>query len=377
MRMNSDLHRAVNQPVRSRQLPRGLRLSALAAGGALALAPLLAQAQPAAPAQPSILDPASPSAADLSGLFWIIFWMAVAVFIIVQGLILYAALRYRRRPTDAMPPQFHDSTKVEIAWTIAPVVIVLALAVISQQKIMAAYNPPADALTIEVVGKQWFWKYVYDRPIAGGKEGQTVTTATELVIPVNTPVRLNMSSTDVLHSFWVPQLSGKQDAEPGERYAGAGQPFIWFVAEKEGNYVGQCAELCGTQHAGMRLQVNVVSQEAYDAWLANQAKPAKQPQAGTPEDRGRTLVTDPQYQCLVCHTIYGNDTMVGDTGPNLTHVASRNLMAGGVFERSDANLKQWLTDPESLKYGSKMVLNGTKLTTEQIDDIVAYLQSLE
>jgi cytochrome c oxidase subunit 2 len=186
-----------------------------------------------------------------------------------------------------------------------------------------------------------------------------------------------MSSDDVLHSFWVPQLSGKQDAEPGKRYAGWEQPYIWFTAEKEGVYLGQCAELCGTQHAGMRLQVTVMAQEHYDAWLANQAKPAIVPQAGTPADNGRKLMMDAQYQCLVCHTIYGNDTMLGDTGPNLTHVASRNLLAGGMFERSDANLHQWITEPDSLKYGSKMVLNGTKLTSEEIDDIVAYLQSLE
>jgi cytochrome c oxidase subunit 2 len=360
--------------------PRPGLLAVLLAVLVAGLAPGAAWAQPApvpAPVQPSILDPASPSAADMSGLFWVIFWMAVAVFVAVEGLILYAAVRYKRRPGDAMPPQFHDSTKVEIAWTIAPVIIVLAIAVVSQQKIMAAYSPPAEALQIDVIGKQWFWKYVYDTPIEGGREGQTVTTATELVVPVNTPVRLNMSSTDVLHSFWAPQLSGKQDAEPGDRYGGWEQPFIWFIADREGAFEGQCAELCGTQHAGMRLQVRVLSQADYDAWLANESRPAVQPRPGSAEARGRELVSDPKNLCLGCHTIYGNETMVGDTGPNLTHVAARNLMAGGVFERTDDKLHQWIRDPDSLKYGSKMVLTGVELTDGQIDDIVAYLQSLK
>jgi cytochrome c oxidase subunit 2 len=357
--------------------PRRARPAIAAALGlALAALPAAVHAQ-AAPEQPTILNPVTPSATELTQLFWIIFWMAVAVFIVVEGLIVYAALHFRRRPADATPPQFHDSTKVEIAWTVAPVVIVLALAIFSQQKLMAAYAPPPDALTIEVTGKQWFWKYVYDEPIAGGKEGQKVTTATELVVPVNRDIRLNMQSEDVLHAWWVPQLSGKQDAEPGKRYAGWEKPFIWFRAEREGTFLGQCAELCGTQHAGMRIAAHVVSQAAYDEWLANQARPAVVPPAGSAAARGRELITTPANKCLACHTIYGNDTMLGVQGPNLTHVASRERLAGGTFERTDENLKKWIHHPDDLKYGSRMVLTGVTLTDEQIGDIVAYLQSLK
>jgi cytochrome c oxidase subunit 2 len=352
-------------------------LAALGTGAAALLAgPAAAWAQ--VPDQPSILEPASRNAADLTGLFWIIFWMGVVTFLIVEGLIVYAAIRFRRKPEDGQPPQFDENAKAEIAWTITPIIIVLALAVVSQRQILAAFNPPDDALTIEVVGKQWFWQYEYrDTPIAGGRAGQVVTTATELIVPVNRPVRLNLSSVDVLHSFWVPQLAGKQDAEPGTRYGGWEQPFIWFVAEREGVFEGQCAELCGTQHAGMRIRVRVVSQAGFDAWLANQAQPAAQPAPGSAEARGLALITTPTNRCVACHTIYGVPTMLGITGPNLTHVASRELLAGGVFDRTDDNLHDWISNPDALKFGSRMVLTGVTFTDEQLGDIVAYLQSLK
>ena len=349
--------------------------AAVAAASLAALVPLVAAAQEVN--QPSITSPASTSSAALNQLFWIIFWMAVAVFLVVEFLIVFAALRFRRRETDQVPPQWSHSTRAEVLWTLAPVIVVLALAVVSQQKLMAAYTPPADAYTIDVTGKQWFWKYEYPEPIAGGQEGQRVTTATELVVPVGQAVRLNLKSDDVIHSFWVPQLAGKQDAEPGWRYAGWEQPFIWFVADEAGVYEGQCAELCGTQHAGMRLRVTALAQADFDAWLANQAQPAVEPAAGSAAARGQALISEPKNKCLACHQIYGVPTMLGQTGPNLTHVASRQLLAGGVFENTAENLHQWIKNPESLKYGSRMVLEGVNLTDAEIDDIVAYLSSLK
>jgi cytochrome c oxidase subunit 2 len=340
-----------------------------------ALAPALARAQSN---QPSIVNPASPNAASLSSLFWIIFWMAVVVFLLVEGLIVYSALHFRRRDGDAMPPQFHDNRRAEVAWTVVPMVVVLSLAVVSQQKIMAAYNPPSNAMVINVTGKQWFWKYEYpSMPIKGGKSGQVVTTATELKVPVGEPVKLMMKSEDVIHSFWVPQLAGKQDALPGTRYAGNGQTFIWFVVDKPGVFEGQCAELCGTQHSGMRLRVEAVPRAEFDIWLAHQATLAAEPAPGSPEARGKALVTNPTSHCVACHTIYGVPTMLGVTGPNLTHVASRQLLAGGVYERSPDTLHAWLKNPQAVKPGTLMNLTGVNLTDAQIDDIVAYLQSLK
>ena len=357
------------------KLGQAVRRSAIILGSVLALAPAAALAQ--ATNQPTITSPASANSAALSQLFWIIFWMAVVVFLLVEGLILFAALRFRRRDTDGVPPQFTHSNRAEVLWTAAPVIVVLALAVISQQKIMAAYNPPADAYEIEVIGKQWFWKYVYPEAVDGGREGDKVTTATELVVPVGRPVRLNLKSDDVIHSFWVPQLAGKQDAEPGWRYGGWKQPFIWFVADKAGVFEGQCAELCGTQHAGMRLRVIAKPEAEFQAWLANQRRPAREPAAGSAEARGLALISDPQNKCLACHQIHGVKNMLGQTGPNLTHMASRELLAGGVFTNTPANLHQWIKNPDSLKFGSKMILTGVNLTDAQIDDIVAYLRSLE
>jgi cytochrome c oxidase subunit 2 len=171
------------------------------------------------------------------------------------------------------------------------------------------------------------------------------------VVPVGRPVRLNLKSDDVIHSFWVPQLAGKQDAEPGWRYGGWQQPFIWFVADRPGVYEGQCAELCGTQHA-----------------VDGQRQPAKEPAAGSAEARGLALITDPKNKCLACHQIYGVKNMLGQTGPNLTHMASRELLAGGVFTNTPENLHQWIKNPDSLKFGSKMVLTDVNLTDAQIAD---------
>jgi cytochrome c oxidase subunit 2 len=149
------------------------------------------------------------------------------------------------------------------------------------------------------------------------------------------------------------------------------------VADQPGVYEGQCAELCGTQHAGMRLRVTAVPEPEFQAWLAKQRQPAREPVAGSAEARGLALISDPKNKCLACHQVYGVKNMLGQTGPNLTHVASRELLAGGVFTNTPENLHQWIKDPDSLKYGSKMVLTGVNLTDAQINDIVAYLGSLE
>lgn len=319
---------------------------------------------PAVSAQ-SILDPASPSATSLKRLYEVMFVLGLAVFLLVEGLILYAAFRFRRRPTDGEPNQVHGSTSAEVVWTVAPAIVVLALAAVSYRPLVEQTRPPGDALQVDVVGKQWFWEFSYP--------GSDVTTANELVLPVGRPVTLRLDSADVIHSFWVPQLAGKMDAIPGDRQGGYGRNELWFLPEREGDYWGQCAELCGTQHAGMRFLVRVVSEEAFAAWLEAQQRPAIEPRAGSLEAEGRDLVAE--LACKGCHVIEGVEGMVGKVGPDLTHLASREHLAGAVFENTEENLRRWVDRPDDMKPGSKMPDLG--LTPEQVDAITAYLQSLE
>jgi len=346
------------RPPRRPGHPRGR--VAVAAALALAALPALAVAQ-----SPSILRPASPNAEALADLYNIVFFIAVAVFLLVEGLIIYAAVAFRRREGDPEPVQVHGNTSIEIAWTIAPAVIVVVLTALSFQRLQETYQAPEDALAIDVIGHQWWWEFRYREP--------AVATATELVVPVGRPVRLFLESTDVLHSFWAPQLAGKVDAVPGARDAGFGQNSLWFVAAAAGRYEGQCAEFCGEQHAGMRLTVIALAPADYEDWLVGQAAPAAEPAFGTAAEHGRALVGT--KGCQACHTIEGVEAMTGKVGPNLTHVASRAMLAGGMFPNDAEHLRRWIDEPTDLKPGTTMP--GLELTPDEIADIVSYLQTLE
>jgi len=316
---------------------------------------------------PSILDPASPNAASLKTLYDIIFYLGLAVFLLVEGLIVIAIVRFRRREGDPEPAQVHGNGTAEIAWTIAPTVVVLILAIVSYRPLVEGRTPPADAITVNAIGHQWWWEFAY--PDAG------VTTATDLVVPVGRPIRVNLDSVDVIHSFWVPQLSGKTDAIPGARDGGAGQNSVWFVAERPGRYEGQCAELCGAQHAGMRFAVVVVGEAEYRAWLVAQAAPAARPAPGSPEAAGQAVMTTDEKLCYTCHTIDGVPKMVGTAGPNLTHVGTRPWLAGGVFPNSAEGLTRWVDHPDDVKPGT--VMPDVGLAPGEIRSVVSYLQSLK
>jgi cytochrome c oxidase subunit 2 len=328
----------------------------------LGLAPGTASAQ-----GPSILDPASPNAASLTDLYRVIFYLAVAVFLLVEFLIIYAALRFRRRDGDAEPAQVHGNTQIELAWTITPAIIVVVLTIFSYRALAESYARPTDAVHFNVTGHQWWWEFEHTDP--------DFATATELVVPVGRPVVLAVESADVIHSFWVPQLAGKIDAVPGERDAGYGQNSLWFTAEREGRFEGQCAEFCGTQHAGMRLSIIAVPPEEYEAWVDHMATPAAEPEADSAAARGLELTRT--RGCQGCHAIDGVAEMVGQTGPDLTHVASRSHLAGGVVANTTDNLTAWIRDPQALKPGAAMPTWGDSMSADELNDIVAYLETLE
>ena len=307
----------------------------------------------------STLAPRSDFSAAIDTLFTGIFWWAVAVFVIVEGLLLFAIVRYRRREGAPVPKALHGHTVLEIGWTLAPALILVFIAVPTIGTIFAtAGHAPAGALRVEVVGHQWWWEYRY--PELG------VVTANELHLPQGRPVQLELTTADVIHSFWAPGLGGKRDLTPGR------VTRIAFTADSAGEYLGQCAEFCGVSHANMRLRVFVEPDSAFQAWVNRQrGEPAVAPRdslalAGREEfARGA---------CIACHTIAGVPQARGVAGPNLTHFGSRSTIAGGMFPNTPDYLRRWISDAPSLKPGSLMP--AMLLPDDELAALVAYLQSL-
>ena len=309
---------------------------------------------------PSALDPKGPNGAAIASLFGIVMAIAVVVFVIVEGMLLFSAWRFRQRPNDTTEPkQVHGNTRFEIAWTIAPAIIVVVLFVLAlqtQQTLNAKPGQPGDQLTVKVIGHQWWWEYQYP--------DLNITTATDLVIPVGKVVNLEISSVDVIHSFWIPQLNGKTDAFPNRVNRS------WILADAAGTFYGQCAELCGPSHANMRSVVIAKDQADFDAWVQQQqALPATKADAAA---QGEQLFA--VSACVGCHTIDGT-AAVGKVGPNLTHVGSRTSIAGGMFPNTEGNIKRWLKNPPALKQGSLMP--NLNLSDADINVLTAYLMSLK
>jgi cytochrome c oxidase subunit 2 len=310
------------------------------------------------------------------------------VFILVQGLILWAVFRYRDRGGDDIPKQIAGNTRLELLWTVIPALILVGIAVPTVGTIFELSTEPGDeALDVRVVGKQYWWEFEYL-----DEDTQGVVTANELHIPAGRPVFLQMQSLSavqpdpgldaapeisqpvsagVIHSFWVPRLAGKQDVVPGHTRR------MTIQADEPGRYPGQCAEFCGLSHARMRFEVVAHDPAEFEAWVAAQAEPAQ-----TPDDQlaleGEALFEE--ATCIACHAIDGYEESTGSAaavriGPDLTHFASRDAFAGGVIENNEENLKAWLANPQQVKPGAQMPNLG--LADGDIDALTAYLQSLE
>jgi len=293
-------------------------------------------------------------------LFTDIFWWAAGVFVVVEALLVIALIRFRHREGRPEPRATHGHTVLEIAWTLAPAVILVFVAVPTVRTIFAtAGEAPADALRVEVTGHQWWWEYTY--PDLG------ITTANEMHAPVGRVIQVSITSADVIHSFWAPALGGKRDAIPGHVNR------IAFRADSVGAYSGQCAEFCGASHANMRLRVLVDADTSFQAWVkTEQGGPAAAP-AGSAAERGKAVFS--RSACIGCHTIQG--VSPGVIGPSLTHVGSRTTIAAGLFPNDSAHLAAWIADAPSLKPGALMTRMKPPLTDADIAALVAYLQSLQ
>lgn len=308
----------------------------------------------------SVNEPAGDNMRRIWDLFVPIFWMSVVVFVIVQGILIYAVVRFRRRPDSPMPHAMHGNTKLEIAWTIAPALILAVIAVPTLTTIADfARDPGEEALTVEVIGHQWWWEFRYP--------DQDIVTAGDLVIPVDRPIRFQLHSADVIHSFWVPRLAGKTDVVPGHVRT------MHFTAQEIGGFRGQCAEFCGIQHAQMAFWVDVKSADDFDAWVAEHQEPTLAASDDQLVQQGQEIFLG-AGGCLGCHTITGTDA-AGLVGPNLTLFGDRHYIGAGVLENTPENLATWIEDPQAVKKGNLMPDTG--LNADQIQAVVAFLESMK
>jgi cytochrome c oxidase subunit 2 len=303
-------------------------------------------------------------------------WMGLAVFILVEGILVYTVLRYRRRPDSPIPAQVHGNTRVEIMWTIAPALVVLVIAVLTFRTQAENSVMPADALQVTAVGHQWWFEFQYP---GEGAEGNALITASDMYIPVGRSVTVSLEATDVMHNFWVPKLAGKTYMIPGKTN------YITFMAEQPGVYRAVCAEFCGEAHALMRFRVIALEPAEFEQWLAQRrSAPALTAAAGLPGDpaRGQAVFLDARKQCISCHAVDGTDAR-GVIGPNLTYYGSRLTIGAGILDYSPENLDRWLREAYHLKPGNLMsrVITpqwiATNLTDQEIADLVAYLDSMK
>lgn len=310
----------------------------------------------------SSLDPAGPRAERIADLWWVMFWLSMAVWALVSLLLAYAYLRARRRsgnpPSDRSLIQF-------VLWfgAILPAVVLAGLTVLDVMTTKALLRPARPTkLTIEVTGLQWWWRVQY----SGAEANRTFRAANEIRVPVGRPVEMRLKSADVIHSFWAPALSGKLDMIPGKTNR------FWIEATKPGIYRGQCAEYCGAEHALMAFYVVAMEPEAFEVWLEKEAQPALEP-ALPRLKRGKALFL--ASGCGACHTVRGTPAE-GLNGPDLTHIGSRMSIGAGILPNTQATLAGWIASAQHIKPESRMpsfdVFEG-----EDLRAIAAYLESLK
>jgi cytochrome c oxidase subunit 2 len=320
----------------------------------------------AAPLQDA-LAPMGPQSSRIAALFWGFSAVALVVFVLVAGFLLVAVAR-RRSPLLETPEAQLDSTthrklsRVVGGFTGATLVIVLGLLVASAMTGARLSRLNAThAVTLRVLAHQWWWEFQYTSADPGGQ----VVTANELHIPTGRPVVLQLGSTDVIHSFWVPALHGKTDLIPSR------ENTIKIQADTPGVYRGQCAEYCGYQHAHMAFWVVAEPEAQFAAWLEAQSRPAIVP-ADAAAKKGRDVFLS--RPCVLCHTIHGTDAR-GIAGPDLTHVAGRTTLGAATIPNSKGHLAGWIVDSQSVKPGNNMP--PLNLDPNELQALLAYLETLK
>lgn len=313
---------------------------------------------------PTTLAPASTPAHQIFDLSIFVLAVTGGIFLVVGGLLAIALFRFRARRSDPRgePAQIYGSTQIELAWTVIPLLIVVVLFLTTARIIFAIQDAPKpnSALDVTVIGHQFWWEFRYPK--------YGFVTANELHIPVSSGAApeatfLKLTSADVNHSFWIPQLAGKTDLIANHVNS------MWMDPQKPGLYLGQCAQFCGSQHALMLLRVYVETPQQFAVWIANQQQPAQQ----DPDVTSGRRVFETQA-CINCHAVSGT-AATGRFGPDLTHLMSRGTLASGAMENTPANLRQWIKAPDSFKHGALMP--AMQLDDKQLDEITAYLETLK
>jgi cytochrome c oxidase subunit II len=381
----------------------------------------------------STFFPEGPVAREQLRIFYLICKVVLVIFVVVGSVMAYAMIKFRDRGSKDTKPnedEGHGDPLVEVSLIGASVLSLVIIAVPTLKGIWYSYDVPeaerANAYEITATGYQWWFKFEYPAETAQsvGPDGKPATaaftTGNELVIPAGRPVRINLRTVDVIHSFWIPKLAGKVDMMPNRAN------HLWIEADKPGYFWGQCAEFCGESHAVMRFRVIALGPRDFNDWLVNQSGVARHADAEASQapkaqlaayrtfsrnEPGYTTAFDtnpleawrnqqkPQPQeedaaliargrqlfqektCASCHTIRG-DKAWGVTGPELTHVGSRSTIAAGLLENNRDELHRWIHNPGEVKPGNVMwvrgyQLNNIKLTPEDEDALVSYLRSLK
>ena len=312
------------------------------------------------------LAPHSHAASDISNLFWVMTGVAFGGLALVTGLLVWAWVRRRKRgfgatdPDDPHPGERPAWFVVVGGGVVFPLMVIVALFIVGDWAIINVTQAPrasSTTLTVDAIGHQWYWAFRYP--------GTKAVTADEMHIPVDTRVNLVATTADVIHSFWVPELNRKIDTIPGRRNR------ILLYSNKVGVYRGQCAEFCGLQHAHMGMLVYVQPKARFEAWLRKQAAPADAPTTAVARQGKDAFLSGP---CSSCHAIRGTSAR-GFVGPDLTHLASRNTLAGVLIPNSRSYLARWIVDSQHFKPGNQMPnfhLGGPKLNA-----LVAYLEGLQ
>ena len=365
------------------------------------------------------LSPKGVQSSRIDNLVSPVFIVAGIVFVLVEGGVLFMVWRFRRRKGDVdgvdEPVQVHGIPRLEWAWTIAPAILLGAMAILNVKTIWQLEERDSNAINVEVYGQQWWWEFRYDTNDDGKPD---IITANQMVIPAGRQINLIIRSNDVIHSFWIPALNGKKDAVPGRTHQ-------WSLeADKPGLYQGTCTEFCGLSHAYMRMEVSAKTPAEYDAWLTAQQKPATFPTDATPEDPSDdSLVlkgfTEFKANCAQCHQVnglsydkeatdgtpdpdYGGEVdpstgftkmpLTSGNAPNLTHLMSRNKFAGNLFDLytgegnsgdrqvNVSNLTNWLLNPKAMKPMAPDENRGMpnlNLSSDQINALIAFLSTLK
>ena len=327
----------------------------------------------------SIFSGPSTPAREVNDLSLFVLAICGAIFVGVSVLLVYALVRYRARGGEnSEPPQVFGSVQIELAWTIIPILIIVTLFLGTARVLFSVQDArkPSSAVDLVVVGHQFWWEFRYPQ--------YSVVTANEMHVPVSSqaaprPTYMKLTSADVIHSFWVPQLAGKTDLLPNRVNE------MWIDPQRTGLFVGQCAQFCGMQHAKMLLRVYVDSPEEFQQWIASQQKTQGEITGSTQDgalqaDAAQAInahdgqLVFEQQACINCHTV-GGTVANGRYGPDLTHLMSRETLAAGATTNTAENLKAWIDDPNTFKPGSLMP--AMHLTDRQDAQITAYLLTLK